>query len=39
MNGECEVGGGWILLGDNTGGRAVMLWQIMFLRVRGWISV
>jgi hypothetical protein len=39
MNGEREEGGGRILLGDNTGGRAVMLRQIMFLRVTGWISV
>jgi len=39
MNGECKEGGGRILLGDNTGGRTVMLLQIMLLRVRGWISV
>jgi hypothetical protein len=29
--------GGKILLGDNTDSRAVMLRQIMFLRVGGWI--
>jgi hypothetical protein len=38
MKAQCDEGGGRILLGDNTGGGAVMLKSIRFQSFGVWIS-
>jgi len=38
MKAQADEGGGRILLGDSTGGGAVMLWPIRLQRVGVWIS-
>jgi hypothetical protein len=38
MKAQREEGGGRRLLGDNTGGGAVMLWPISFQCIGVWIS-
>ena len=34
---QLDKGGGRILLGDNTGGRVVMLWPVRFHYVGDWM--
>lgn len=38
MTAQWDEGGGRVLMGNNIGGRAVMLWPIRFLYVGVWIS-